>query len=402
MNTRYEVQVRATNDEGTGAWSSSGYGATSTNQPPVFDEGGSAGRSLTENTPPERDIGTPLRAADPESGAVSYRLAGGDTDQFTIDSSNGQLRTQTGVDYNYEVENRYSVTVEAQDEQGGRATIAVTIEVTDDDNERPDTPDRPTVTASTLTSLTIRWTEPDNPGPAITDYNVQYREGSSGAFTAAAHDGAGRTTTISNLQSNTTYQIQVQATSDEGTSEWSPSGNGRTVANQAPMFSEGASTTRRLAENTTGTQDIGNPITATDSDGGTLSYDLEGTDQASFTIDNNQLQTLSGKTYDYEEKNRYEVIVRVEDGQGGSNTIEVTINLTDVREPPETPGPPSVSAASSTSLTVTWDEPINTGPDIDDYDVQYREGDSGGFTLLDAQQRGTHRDDHRSQPGHEL
>ena len=133
-------------------------------------------------------------------------------------------------------------------------------------------------------------------------------------------------------------------------------------------------------ENTTGTQDIGNPITATDSDGGTLTYRLEGTDRASFTLDVNQLQTRSSETYDYEEKPSYVVIVRVEDGQGGSNTIEVTINLIDQQEPPETPAAPSVSAASSTSLTVTWDEPTNTGPDIDDYDVQYREGGGGGFT----------------------
>ncbi len=380
VNTRYEVQVRATNDEGTGAWSSSGRGATSTNQRPIFDEGGSATRSLAENTPGGQDVGNPIRAADPEGGALTYRLTGGDTDQFTIDSSNGQLRTRTGVDYDYEAQNRYSVTVEAQDEQGGRATIAVTIDINDDDNERPERPDRPSVTASTLTSLTLRWTEPANPGPPITDYNVQYREGSSGAFTAAAHDGTGTTTTIANLESDTSYEIQVQATSDEGTSQWSPSGNGRTVANQAPTFNEGSRTTRRLAENTTGTQDIGNPVTATDGDGGTLLYHLEGTDRASFTLDVNQLQTIAGVTYDYEEKSSYEVTVRVEDGQGGSNTIEVTINLIDQQEPPETPSAPGVSAASSTSLTVTWIEPTNTGPDVDDYDLQYREGDSGGFT----------------------
>ena len=380
LNTRYEVQVRASNDEGTGAWSSSGFGTTSANQRPVFDEGGSATRSLAENTPPDRDIGTPLRAADPEGGAVTYSLSGRDASSFTIDPNNGQLRTQTGVEYNYEVQNRYSVTVEAQDEQGGRATIAVTIDITDDDNERPQRPDRPSVTASTLTSLSVRWIEPSNTGPPITDYNVQYREGSSGAFTAAAHDGTGTTTTIANLQSDTSYEIQVQATSDEGTSQWSDSGNGRTVANQAPTFTEGSSTTRRLAENTTGTQDVGNPITASDGDGGTLTYRLEGTDRASFTLNVNQLRTVAGVTYDYEEKNSYVVIVRVEDGQGGSNTIEVAINLIDQQEPPETPSAPSVSAASSTSLTVTWDEPANTGPDIDDYDVQYREGDSGGFT----------------------
>ena len=378
VNTRYEVQVRATNDEGTGLWSSSGFGTTSANQPPVFDET-SPTRSLAENTTGVQNIGDPVSATDPEGRTVSYRLAGGDTDQFTIDTSNGQLQTQTGVDYNYEARNRYSVTVEAADDQGGHATITVTIDITDDDNEQPERPDQPTVTASTLNSLSIQWTEPNNTGPNINDYDVQYKE-SSGTFTDWPHTSRSTSTTITSLTANTQYEVQVQARSPESDSQWSPSVTVSTVANQAPTFNDGSSTIRSLAENTTGTHNIGNPITATDQDGGTLSYRLEGTDQTSFTIDDNQLQTLSGETYDFEEKNRYEVIVRVEDGQGGSNTIEVTINLNDEQEPPETPTPPRVVPASSTSLTVTWNEPTNTGPDIDDYDVQYRQGDSGNFT----------------------
>ena len=379
VNKRYEVQVRAHNDEGESRWSPSGFGTTSANLPPVFDEGGSATRSLEENTPSDRNIGGPVGATDPENTTLSYRLAGGDTDQFNIDANNGRLRTRTGTDYNYEVKNRYSVTVEAQDERGGRSTISVTIEVTDDDNERPETPDKPTVTASTLNSLSIRWTAPANAGPDINDYDVQYSE-DGGAFTDSPHTGPGTTTTITGLKANTPYEVQVLARSDEGVSPWSESADARTVANRAPTFNEGTRTTRSFAENTTGTHDIGNPITARDNDGGTLSYDLEGTDQASFALDGDQLQTRPGLTYDFEGKPNYDVTVRAEDGQGGSNTIAVTINLIDEREPPETPAAPGVVPASSTRLDVTWNEPVNTGPDIGDYDVQYREGDTGGFT----------------------
>ena len=104
--------------------------------------------------------------------------------------------------------------------------------------------------------------------------------------------------------------------------------------NQSPTFSEGASTTRSFAENTGAGQNIGNPVRATDSDGGTLTYSLQGTDAGNFTIVSNsgQLQTRTGITYDYETKNRYAVTVQVSDGQGGNATIAVTINLTDVNE----------------------------------------------------------------------
>ncbi len=379
VNKRYEVQVRAHNDEGESLWSPSGFGTTSANLPPVFDEGGSTTRSLGENTPSDRNIGGPVTATDPEGSEVSYRFDSGDTEGFAIDPNTGQLKTRTGVTYDFETKDRYTVRVEAQDEQGGRSTISVSIEVTDDDNERPETPDKPTVTASTLNSLSIRWTAPANAGPNINDYDVQYSE-DGGAFTGWPHTGPGTTTTITGLKANTPYQVQVLARSDEGESLWSESVDVRTVANRAPTFNEGTRTTRSLDENTTGTHDVGNPITARDTDGGTLSYDLEGTDQASFDLDGNQLQTQSGETYDFEEKPGYDVTVRVEDGQGGSNTIEVTINLTDQQEKPGIPDAPGVSAASSTSLTATWDGPANTGPDVNDYDVQYREGDSGGFS----------------------
>ena len=380
VNTRYEVQVRAHNDEGESSWSASGFGTTSANQRPVFDESAPT-RSLDENTTGTQDIGAPVRATDPENTALTYRLAGGDAGSFTLDETNSQLRTRPGVAYDFETRSRYSVTVEATDEPGGGTTVTVTIELIDDDNERPDRPDRPTVTASTLNSLSVRWTAPTNTGPDINDYDVQYSE-DGGTFDDWPHTGPGVTTTIIGLNANTRYEVQVLARSPEGESQWSQSVEVRTVANQAPTFSEGSRTSRSLDENTAGTNDIGNPVTATDNDGGTLDYRLAGTDAASFDLDANdgQLQTRSGETYDYEEKARYEVTVRVEDGQGGSNTIEVTINLRDETEPPEDPAAPSVSAASSTSLTVTWAEPANTGPDIHDYDVQYREGDSGSFT----------------------
>ena len=379
-NTRYEVQVRAHNDEGESIWSASGFGNTSANQRPVFDDSAPR-RSFGENTPPDRNIGGPVRATDPEFGPLTYRLSGRDASSLTLDEDNGQLRTRPGVTYDFETRNRYSVTVEATDEQGGRTTVTVTIELIDDDNERPDRPDKPTVTASTLSSLSIRWTAPTNTGPGINDYDVQYSE-DGGAFDGWPHTGPGTTATLTGLEVDTPYEVQVLARSDEGESLWSESAEARTVANQAPRFNEGTRTTRRLTENTTGTNDLGNPVTATDRDGGTLVYRLAGTDAAHFAIDatDGQLQTRAGETYDYEEQARYEVTVRVEDGQGGSNSIEVTINLTDELEAPEDPAQPRVVPVSSTSLAVTWTEPATTGPDISDYDLQYREGDSGSFT----------------------
>ncbi|MDE2997536.1 MAG: cadherin domain-containing protein [Gemmatimonadota bacterium] len=127
--------------------------------------------------------------------------------------------------------------------------------------------------------------------------------------------------------------------------------------NQIPTFSEGASTTRSFAENTPAGLNIGSPVRAMDGDGGTLSYSLAGADAASFTIvtTSGQLQTKTGVVYDYEVKNRYEVTVRVSDGQGGSATIAVTINLTDVSETPPAPqGPCATGSAVPNPAANPW------------------------------------------------
>ena len=71
--------------------------------------------------------------------------------------------------------------------------------------------------------------------------------------------------------------------------------------------------------------------------------------------------------------------VTVNDGTV-SVSAAVTINLTDVDEPPLAP---AVTATPNTtdSLSVSWRAPSNTGrPAIDSYDLQQREGTTGNWT----------------------
>ena len=86
------------------------------------------------------------------------------------------------------------------------------------------------------------------------------------------------------------------------------------------------STTREVAENSPAGTDVGDPVAATDADGHTLTYTLEGTDASSFEIDSStgQIQTTSGVTYDFETTPDYAVTVRADDGNGGTATIAVS------------------------------------------------------------------------------
>ena len=271
----------------------------------------------------------------------------------------------------------------------------MTINVTDQ-NEPPPVMNKPvvTATANSTTSLEVSWTAPSNPGrPRIGSYDLQYRVGSNGDFSNGPQNQTGSRAAIGNLTANTEYEVQVRATNAEGNGVWSPSGTGQTNAedNAAPTFNDGGSTRRTFDETigdtaVTSASDIGTPVSATDPDtGDTLEYRLEGTDMASFGIigTNGQLRTKSGQKYDYEAETSYSVTVRVVDSQGASDTIAVTINVTDQNEPPPVMNQPVVTATenSTTSLEVSWTEPSNPGrPDIDSYDLQYRAGSTGGFS----------------------
>ena len=66
--------------------------------------------------------------------------------------------------------------------------------------------------------------------------------------------------------------------------------------------------------------------------------------------------------------------VKADDLKGGTDTVEVTIGVTDADEKPARPGRPAVDATPDTSdsLDVLWSEPdLNGGPDLTGYKLRY-------------------------------
>ena len=108
------------------------------------------------------------------------------------------------------------------------------------------------------------------------------------------------------------------------------------VVNTAPAFPTDTAT-RSIAENTPVGGDIGAAVTATDADAtDTLTYSISGADADSFDIvsTSGQITVGSGTTLDYESRNSYAVVVTAADPSGATDTIAVTINVTDVNESP--------------------------------------------------------------------
>ena len=205
------------------------------NEPPEFSSP-TATREVPENTAANTNIGTALPAAtDADNDPLTYTLEGADAASFGFDPATRQLSTKSGVTYDHETKPSYSVTLKAEDDNGGSDTLAVTITVTDVE-EPPDRPAAPSVSsvAGNTTSLEVNWTAPSNTGPDIDDYDLRYREGTSGSWTAGPQNVSGTSATISGLTESTSYQVQVLARNAEGDSPWSLPGSGQTGALGAP------------------------------------------------------------------------------------------------------------------------------------------------------------------------
>ena len=332
------------------------------NNPPVFSAD-TATRSVAENTAAGQNVGAVLTATDADSDTLIYTLEGADAASFDMVSDSGQIRTKTGVTYNHEAKSTHTVIVKANDSNGGTDTITVTITVSDV-TEPPGVPAAPSVsaTAGSTTSLDVTWTAPSNTGPAITSYDLQYRQGSSGNFTDGPQNVTDTSAAIGSLASNTSYQVQVRATNAEGDSQWSLAGTGQTNTPMATV--PGAPTS--LSATASGTSTINLSWSAPASNGGSAitGYKIEVSSDGGSSW--NELVANTGNantTYAHSglaagATRHYRVSAINANGTGlPSNVDDATTGAT-------VPGAPtslSATSSGSTTINLSWSAPASTG-----------------------------------------
>ena len=271
---------------------------------------------------------------------LTYTLGGTDASSFSIVSTSGQLQTSAAL--NYESKSSYSVSVSVSDSNGGSDSIAVTISVTNV-NEKPSFSISGRGTLS-VAENTVSGTNIGAPFQATGDFaeTLYYTlwGGDKDAFRIDGDTGQLRTHAILDYETKNAYtDLTVRAVLATNQHFWE--GSTRVTINvtdvaedDAPVFIEGSSATRAVAENTDSGTNIGIVVAATADAGDTLTYSLSGTDAASFSIVSTTGQLQTSAALDYETKNAYVVTVSVSDGEGGSDSISVTINVTNVWEYP--------------------------------------------------------------------
>ena len=303
----YDVEVRATNAEGTSDWSNPGIGATNApgaNNAPVFSEGTSATRSVSASAPAGTSIGLPVTATDADSGdTLTHSLEGRDAGLFDIDPSSGQLLTKSGV--TLIAGETYTVTV-AADDGTDIARITVSIEVTAAPPNNP-----PVFSASSTTRSVAENAAPGgNVGAPVTatdadDDTLTYTLGGADAASFSIGRGTGQITvgagTSLDYDTKSAYTVVVTATDPAGLSDTITVSIAviDVVLNRAPEF-PAETAARTVSDSTAPRGNVGDPVAATDADNDTLTYTLSGTDAASFGIGSGTGQITVGRRDDAE------------------------------------------------------------------------------------------------------
>ena len=322
-------------------------------------------------------------ATDQDSGdTVTWRLLSGEDAASLSLSPMGVLRFNDPPDYedpkDADQNKEYRVVVEAFDETVTTA-YHVTITITNVDEAGAVTFD--SLQPQVSTALTANIEDPDG-GVSSATWQWQTFENPITKWADIA-DATQQAYTPVEADVGKYLRATASYTDAEGSGK---SAQGLVTAvraaplqNAAPVFADDTAT-RTVPENSVVGTNVGDPVTATDSNSDdTLTYSVEGTDTDSFSINQSTGQLRTEAVLDEETKNTYPVTVKATDPSGESDTIAVTITVTDQNEGP------SVARTGRVSY------PENGTVDIAEYTAEDPEGvtiiwsvtgtDSGRFSV---------------------
>ena len=229
----------------------------------------------------------------------------------------------------------------------------------------------------------MTWTAPTNTGPAITSYDLQYREGTSGSFTDGPQNVTGTSAAIASLMANTSHQVQVRATNAEGDGGWSGPGTGQT-GTSVP----GAPTVLMATAN--GNTRIDLSWTAPGSNGGSAitGYKIEISSDGGNAW-TTHLANTSGTATTYSHTGlaagttrHYRVSAINTNGAGAPSNVDGATTGTTV------PGAPTglvATASGNTRINLSWTAPANTGGSpITGYKIEVSPDGNSNWSDLEA------------------
>ena len=173
--------------------------------------------ALAENTGPGEPVGTPVTTD--QAGTTAYRLSGPDAGAFAVDAGSGQIRTAPDAVYDYESKVFHWLTVGRHGDDRTEH-VRVRVDVTNV-LELPAAPDPPSATSASSTGTWLHWSEPDDGGAPIVDYDYRYRTPGDLAWTEVVDTAVADTEIMVGPMVENGTEVQVRAVNSDGTGPWS-------------------------------------------------------------------------------------------------------------------------------------------------------------------------------------
>ena len=374
-NNEYVLRVRASDPSTASATVNVIVRVTQVNEAPDFAEDAPTLLKVMENADPlvitVGDSGAPVDSdtfavtdQDGDVTTVRYSVTGDDREVLEVTS--GILTFKADHEPDFEEQDSYSITITAS--SGGRsASLDITIEVvdTEDPGEVFLSQRQPQAGIEVVATLSDRdggvrndrWVwersseitvdsngtpsaecrdDPDTADIDVVDGWTQIAGVSVAVYTPQPAD------VERCLRATAIYNDNIAEAEDEATGVFEAPVQSSRTSNAAPTFvdqdlnspgDQSDRTSRKIAENTDPEESIGTPVSAFDADDELLIYALNGVDAAFFDISRKTGQLMTKASLNYEARNRYSVVVTATDPSGAADSIQVTINVTNVHDP---------------------------------------------------------------------
>ena len=335
------AHVSYTDGHGPGKSASAATASAVGNDAPSFPAGETE-RSIDENGPPGAPAGAPVTAQDPNGDTVSHSLTG--SAAFSINDETGAITANHGLDH--EEQAVHTVTVTAADEHGATASTTVTITVNNLDEAGAVTLDNTAPRAGDTISAALSDPDGETSGEAWQwqRSGADIPGANSASYTAGADD------------LGHTLRATVSYADPQGAGKSAVSQDTAAVSNDPPAFTTAGPVSIAVAENATVGTIVGSPLDASDPNGDDLFHSLSGPDAAGFSIDGNG-QITTAASLDHEAQASHSLTATVSDPAGGSDSIAVSVTVTNVEEPGTVHFGTNAQPEVGTALTASLSDP---------------------------------------------
>ncbi|WP_425390750.1 cadherin domain-containing protein [Ekhidna sp.] len=292
--------------------------------------------SLDENSAFGTVVGTVV-ATDDDGDPLTYSITSGNTNSaFTISSSSGELTVNSASALDFEKTPSFGLTVEVNDGNGGFASATITVNLNDINetgNTDPVIADQTFSVDENSAMSTVVGTvvASDDDGDPLT-YSITSGNTSS-AFAISSSSGELTVNSASALDFETTPSFGLTVEVNDGNGGFASAiitvnlNDIDEISNTDPII---ADQTFSVDENSAMSTVVGT-VVASDDDGDPLTYSItSGNTSSAFAISSSsgELTVNSASALDFETTPSFDLVVEVNDGNGGiaSATIAITVN----------------------------------------------------------------------------